>query len=160
MYGVIASCVVSCATTLVINVLIHRKRQHRRGGIPAGCPLDDTNHSPQKATAADSDVFGHDATADAATSRRAADQEDDGFMFTPPKVKPTRKPEQQQYMMAGPYAMHSPIDLIKRADPYDPAPRARCASAQQRCFLPCQALMPHTIQTAARTDQILARGNH
>jgi hypothetical protein len=126
MYGILASCLASCATTLVINVLIHRKRQHRRE-TPAGSlqtPLSKGTESPvEKAN----DIERRDATADAASSRRIADQEDDDFMFTPPKVKPTRKPEQQQYMSSASYAMHSPVDFIKRADPYDPAPRTRCA---------------------------------
>jgi hypothetical protein len=127
MHAVLASCIVSCATTIFVNVLL--ARQHRRRAQPA---RDREQDEPSARAARDSgadDIHagsGHDQDVKEHADRQqsARLQADDEFAFTPHKAKPPRTGEHLLPPGMAPYALQSPINATKRADPYDPAPRS------------------------------------
>jgi hypothetical protein len=123
MHGVLASCLVSCATTIAVNLLIRRRRpqtaaspQQAREAQQAPCEpagRDECVDDIKAAVGCDQDAKG------IASSVQQPAAQDDDFCFTPHKAKPARWGEH-----LAPFALQSPINVTKRADPYDPAPRS------------------------------------
>jgi hypothetical protein len=129
MHGVLASCLVSCATTIAINLLIRRRRPQTAASPQR--PREPQQQQPSEPAERDGCVddiqaaAGHDQDAkDFAIRQQPAAQDDDDFHFTPHKTKPARSGEHLLPPGMAPFALQSPINTTKRADPYDPAPRS------------------------------------
>lgn len=126
MHSVVASCIASCATTIILNAVLGRKRhrraaradpQQREGPEPAAHGADGA-YEPSIAACSEQDAR------DVVEPQHGADQGDDEFFFTPHKAaRPQRAAGPPP--CPGPYSLQSPINVSKRADPYDPAPRTR-----------------------------------